>query len=163
MLSTEDVKDIEQSFQALDDAKVGTIDIDRFYTLWLGLGFDPSVSKDQIATLHVLQERLDFITLDDVLTITSRVSYLCTSWKHVFCLCVKRLTSSSIVQYSRDRPSELSCSFRLLDRDGKESITAPDLVILAKEMGESLLQEEAQAMLGDKDYWTIDDLRAVLS
>jgi Ca2+-binding EF-hand superfamily protein len=57
----------------------------------------------------------------------------------------------------------LAYSFRLLDRDGKESITASDLVILAKEMGESLLKEEAQAMLGDKDSWTLDDLKAVLS
>ena len=73
------------------------------------------------------------------------------------------IASSCIVQYSRDRSSELSCSFRLLDREGKESITAPDLITLAKEMGESLLQEEALAMLGDKDYWTIDDLRVVLS
>jgi Ca2+-binding EF-hand superfamily protein len=73
MLSTDDVKDIEQSFQVLDDSKVGTIDMDRFYTLWLGLGFDPSISKDELAALHVPQDRLDVITLDDVLTITSRV------------------------------------------------------------------------------------------
>jgi Ca2+-binding EF-hand superfamily protein len=59
--------------------------------------------------------------------------------------------------------SELAYSFRLLDRDDKESITASDLVMLAKEMGESLLNEEAQAMLGDKDSWTLDDLKAVLS
>lgn len=137
MLSTDDVKDIEQSFQVLDDSKVGTIDMDRFYTLWLGLGFDPSISKDELAALHVPKDRQDVITLDDVLTITSR--------------------------YSRDRSSEMAYSFRLLDRDGKESITASDLVILAKEMGESLLNEEAQAMLGDKDSWTLDDLKAVLS
>lgn len=57
----------------------------------------------------------------------------------------------------------MTCSFRLLDRDGKESITASDLVALAKDNGESLLKEEAQAMLGDKDFWTLDDLHAVLS
>ena len=74
MLSTEDVKDIEQSFQVLDDAKIGTIDMDRFYTLWLGLGFDPRISKDELAVRYVPQDRQGAITLHDVLEITSCVS-----------------------------------------------------------------------------------------
>jgi hypothetical protein len=41
---------------------------------------------------------------------------------------------------------------------------ASDLVALAKEMGDSLSEEEAQAMIGeDKECWTLDDLRTVLS
>ena len=73
-LSNEDRRDIEQSFHVLDDDRVGTISMDHFYTLWLGLGFDNTISQADLAA-HVPQDRRETITLDDVLRIASFVSY----------------------------------------------------------------------------------------
>jgi Ca2+-binding EF-hand superfamily protein len=72
------------------------------------------------------------------------------------------LINCLVVQYSRDPESELTTLFQLLVGDGKESITASDLVVLANEMGDALSKEEAEAMLGDKKNWTIDDVRSAL-
>lgn len=68
-LSQEDIRDIESSFHVLDDAKVGFIDSERVYTLWLGLGFDRTISKADL----LFDDRTSF-TLENVLKITSRVS-----------------------------------------------------------------------------------------
>ena len=72
-LSNEDRRDIEQSFHVLDDDRVGTISMDHFYTLWLGLGFDDAISQADLAA-HVPQDRHEAITLEDVHRIASCVS-----------------------------------------------------------------------------------------
>ena len=73
VLSNEDRRDLEQSFHVLDDDRVGTISMDHFYTLWLGLGFDDTISRADLAA-HVPQDRHKTITLEDVLRIASCVS-----------------------------------------------------------------------------------------
>lgn len=135
VLSNEDRRDIEQSFHVLDDDRVGTISMDHFYTLWLGLGFDDTISRADLAA-HVPQDRHKTITLEDVLRIAS---------------C-----------YSRNRESELAILFQLLSGHGKLSITASDLIVLANEVGDTLSEDEAQAMMGEKECWTVDDLRSAL-
>lgn len=66
--------DVQDAFTVLDDAKVGLIDLDRFYTLWLGLGFDRTMTKADLAA-YIPQGQYNAITLEQVLRITSRVSF----------------------------------------------------------------------------------------
>ena len=44
-----------------------------------------------------------------------------------------------------------------------EVITASDLWALAKEMGDSLSEEEAHAMMGDQKCWELDDFRVIMT
>ena len=73
VLSQDNRRDIEQSFQVLDDDRVGTISMDRVYTLWLGLGFDSTIPQADLAA-HIPQDRHEAVTLEDVLQIMSGVS-----------------------------------------------------------------------------------------
>jgi hypothetical protein len=85
LLSPEDRHDIERSFDAIDDEKIGKIDVDRLYVLFLGLGYStnhPHVSKVDLAA-YVPQFRHDAVDLDDVLRIFSCVSFYSHSlWRN---------------------------------------------------------------------------------
>jgi hypothetical protein len=46
--------------------------------------------------------------------------------------------------------------------NGKKSISPSDFVLLATEMGDSLTEEDATKMMGEKKFWTLEDLREAL-
>eukprot|EP00545_Synedropsis_sp_CCMP1620_P014712 CAMPEP_0119006998 /NCGR_PEP_ID=MMETSP1176-20130426/2699_1 /TAXON_ID=265551 /ORGANISM="Synedropsis recta cf, Strain CCMP1620" /LENGTH=130 /DNA_ID=CAMNT_0006959047 /DNA_START=13 /DNA_END=402 /DNA_ORIENTATION=- len=126
-LTTQDVRDIQSSFAVMDVNKTELIDMEGFYTLWLGLGYSRNMSKQDLA-VYIPQHQHEAITLNNVLTICSR--------------------------HSRDSESEIATSFQLLDSTGSGCIRPSDLVTLAKDMGDSLTLEEAQCMIGDgKEGW----------
>jgi len=136
LLSSKDIKDIQASFNVLDEEKTGFIDLARFHILWIGLGFDANVSIDDLS-IGIPEDRHQSITPNDVLTIISKLGN------------------------ERKREDELACLFPLLSSNGK--FLPRDLVNLAKNFGDPLSLEEADAAFGEKTFWCLDDLRKFLS
>jgi len=131
-----DIEDIRASFDVLDEEKTGLIDMERFHILWVGLGFDANVSVTDLS-IHVPQDRHQAITPNDVLTVISKLGN------------------------GRKREDELACLFPLISSNGK--FMPHDLVALAGDVDDSLTTEEAEAAIGEKTYWRLDDLRKFLS
>ncbi|KAL3927842.1 MAG: hypothetical protein SGARI_005212 [Bacillariaceae sp.] len=120
--------DLHQSFDAMDDAKLGRLSISQAYTLILGLGylqdykaqdrFTPQILKDAVQTIQQQEQE-----------------------------------EQGTVQYSEDGMDENGVDgewhgFNLLaGGDNTGSINASDVQILAKEMGDPISKEEAEAMI----------------
>jgi hypothetical protein len=91
LLTAQDVRDVQSSFAVMDDSKTGLIDMDRFYTLWLGLGFSSKISKQELV-VFIPQTQHEAISLDVVLTICSRVSFTYSDMM----LCIKSYIISNV-------------------------------------------------------------------
>jgi hypothetical protein len=64
--------DIRESFDALDDEKLGRLCLDRFYVLYLGLGY-PKLTKDELEQQVRSRQTDACVTIDTVLKILSQV------------------------------------------------------------------------------------------
>lgn len=64
--------DIRESFDALDDEKLGRLSIDCFYTLYLGLGY-PKQSKEALKEQVNARQTDEYLTIDTALKILAQV------------------------------------------------------------------------------------------
>jgi Ca2+-binding EF-hand superfamily protein len=65
--------EISHSFFVLDEDRTGYLTLEQVYLIYIGLGYDPSVSQQELA-VHVPQNRHDKVTLQDVQRILRFVS-----------------------------------------------------------------------------------------
>jgi hypothetical protein len=74
--------DIRESFDALDDEKLGLLSMDQFYTLYLGLGYEPKVTVEEMnARLQRVrqdedeeEEEEEKVTVEAAIKVLSKVS-----------------------------------------------------------------------------------------
>mgnify|MGYP000556342408 CR=1 FL=1 len=70
--SVVDEFDIRESFEALDDEKLGRLTMDQFYTLYLGLGYPQLTKPDLRGKVSAIQSE-ESVTIEVVLYILSQV------------------------------------------------------------------------------------------
>lgn len=116
-----DEYDIRDTFDALDEEKEGKLTIDKFYTLYLGLGF-PKM------TLEELRNKVRAIQGEDIVDVGTVIQLL---FKFP----------------SRDRKSEIAHCFSLIDADQKGYISAQDIERLAAEVCDPITTQEAENMM----------------
>jgi hypothetical protein len=67
--------DIRESFDAMDDEKLGRLSIDQVYTLYLGLGYPKLTVLELRNKVRAIQSEDEAVTVDTVLQILSKVLY----------------------------------------------------------------------------------------
>ena len=112
--------DIRESFDAMDEEKLGEISIGTFHTMYLGLGYSKATLSDLQELVLAVQGHKSFVTIETVLTILSK--------------------------QARDREGELSKMFSLVDMDGKGFISVKDIEQLAQQVGSNLTRHEAETV-----------------
>jgi hypothetical protein len=138
--------DLQQSFQAMDYAKVGRLDIDAAYTVLLGLGylrdyqmqdrFTPAIMRSAVLALRRKQKLQkgnefapddgDWVTLDMLKEIIEMYSF--------------------VLQRDRSAPVFQS-AIADMDQDHKGFLDATDIQKFATSVGELISLEEAEAMV----------------
>lgn len=112
--------DIRESFDAMDDEKLGEISIGAFHTMCLGLGYSKASLGDLKDLILNVQGHESFVTIETALTILSK--------------------------QARDREAELSKMFALVDTERKGFISVEDIERLAQQVGTRLTRQEAEAV-----------------
>ena len=112
---------IRESFDALDDTKLGFLSLDQFYILYLGLGYPKQTIQEIESEVTAIQSDQN-VTIETVLRILSKKS--------------------------RNNQSEIKKLYKLVDQDAKGYIDAQDLVRLSRtEIGQEISIDEAEAMM----------------
>ncbi|KDO26965.1 hypothetical protein SPRG_07678 [Saprolegnia parasitica CBS 223.65] len=126
-LSEDQKKELMEAFELFDINKSGTVDHYELKVMMRALGFD--VKKSEVTQLvdEVDIHRSGRVHLDDFLEIMRR-----------------KITS-------RDPDEEILKAFELFDDDQSGQITLKNMRRIAKEMGESLTDDELQAMIDEFD------------
>ena len=65
--------DIRESFDALDDEKLGFISVDNFYVMYLGLGYKPQMTIDALKDKFPSMLQAQTITVETAIKILSEV------------------------------------------------------------------------------------------
>jgi hypothetical protein len=68
-----DEYDIRESFDALDDEKLGRLTVDQSYTLYLGLGYPRMALPEWRSKVHAIQSE-ETVAIDTVIKILSKVT-----------------------------------------------------------------------------------------
>ncbi|KAG9411436.1 Centrin-3 [Aphanomyces cochlioides] len=126
-LTEEQRKELVEAFDLFDTNKSGSVDYYELKVMMRALGFD--VKKQEVVKLveEVDIHRTGRVHLDDFLEIMRR-----------------KITS-------RDPDEEILKAFSLFDEDKTGEITLKNMRRIAKEMGESLTDDELQAMIDEFD------------
>lgn len=112
--------DIRESFDAMDEDKLGEISMATFYTMYLGLGYSKASLEDLQRRVLDVQGHDGCVTIETVLKVLSN--------------------------QERDREGELSKMFSLVDIEGKGFISVTDIEQLAQQLGSNLPKNEAEAL-----------------
>ena len=72
--SSLDEFDIRDSFDALDDEKFGLLPIGAFYTMYLGLGYKPQITIEEMKGRFPVLSKEKFIPVETAIQILSDVS-----------------------------------------------------------------------------------------
>lgn len=113
--------DIRDSFDAMDEEKLGRISTETFYILYLGMGY-PKVSWESfVREVSTIQGN------DKMITPETAIQFL--------------------RKHRRDRRGEASKCFSLVDQGGKGFISGDDIQLLARQVGEAINAEEAKAIM----------------
>eukprot|EP01029_Cantina_marsupialis_P027715 TRINITY_DN773235_c0_g1_i1.p1 TRINITY_DN773235_c0_g1~~TRINITY_DN773235_c0_g1_i1.p1 ORF type:complete len:187 (-),score=48.96 TRINITY_DN773235_c0_g1_i1:181-702(-) len=126
-LSDDQKTEIREAFDLFDSNKSGTIDYHELKVAMRALGFP--VKKDEVRSIvkGIDREGTGKIAFPDFLEIMTQ-------------------------KYSeRDPDEEILKAFRLFDDDGSGKITLRNMKRVARELGESLNDEELQAMIDEFD------------
>ena len=68
-----DEYDIRESFDSLDNEKLGYLSLDQFYVLYLGLGY-PQLTKDELKRqVGVIQSDQQNVTVETVIKVLKKV------------------------------------------------------------------------------------------
>ncbi|ETV79977.1 hypothetical protein H257_07173 [Aphanomyces astaci] len=126
-LSDEQRKELVEAFDMFDTNKSGSVDYYELKVMMRALGFD--VKKQEVVKMveEVDVHRSGRVHLDDFMEIMRR-----------------KITS-------RDPDEEIIKAFTLFDDDQTGEITLKNMRRIAKEMGESLTDDELQAMIDEFD------------
>ena len=175
-LSAMDEYDIKCSFDALDDEKIHRISIESFYTMFLGLGFQPkqiTLEQTRAKVALAIEKRIetfDAARTTTATTTTSSTTTAITTRVEDLELLEANVDSNNAIlplslvleilsQHSRQRPTDADW-FRLVDVSNKGYITASDLQQLANEVGEPMTDMEANLLLSSST--TTDDQKMTL-
>ncbi|KAG2372892.1 hypothetical protein C9374_008862 [Naegleria lovaniensis] len=132
-LSDEQKQEIKEAFELFDTDKDGYLDAHEFKVAMRALGFD--IKKEEV--LRLMRENLDERPLDDSHPMMiSSDSFL-------------QVMTDKILE--RDPLDEIKKAFKLFDEDGNGKISLKNLKKIAREIGESMSEEELQAMIDEFD------------
>ena len=67
-----DEYDVRESFDAMDDEKLGCLTLDQFYTLYLGLGYPRATIEEVKAKIRAVQSD-ETITINTALQVLAKV------------------------------------------------------------------------------------------
>ena len=126
-LSEEQKEEIKEAFDLFDTDKNQTIDAHEMKVAMRALGFD--VTRDEILRLMDEMDRGS----------TGQISY-----NDFLQIMTQKMAE-------RDPREEMNKAFNLFDHDGKGFITLPKLRKVAREIGESMTDDELQAMIDEFD------------
>ncbi len=116
--------DIRDSFDAMDEDKLGRISLQTFYTMYLGLGYPQTTMDDlqrQIVAIQGDDSTGSSVSLETVLVLLSK--------------------------HPRKRETEMSKAFSLVDKGEKGFISVQDIELLAQQGGSHLTKDKAEAIL----------------
>lgn len=143
--------DIRDAFEAMDNDKVGRLSMGDFHILMLGLGYGRISLSDLQNHVATLQGHVREVNIDTALAVCAKVRILLLPFFDRFfndlVLTWSTMPMPSSLQYSRFISQEIQVCFSLLDKEQKGYINADDVRLLACDVGESISETQAEAIV----------------
>lgn len=138
-LSEEQKQEIKEAFDLFDTDHDGAIDYHELKVAMRALGFE--LKKAEVLKLIRDHDRQgdDLMEFDDFNKISE-----CSLWEASLLGCIALILGGSVTQHilARDPMDDIRRAFRLFDDDNTGKISLRNLRRVAKELGESLSEEE---------------------
>ncbi|XP_028006118.2 centrin-4 [Eptesicus fuscus] len=121
-------REIKEAFDLFDIDGSGTIDVKELKIAMRALGFEPKKEEVKKLIAEIDKERTGTISFEDFFAIMS------------------------VKMSEKDEKEELLKAFKLFDDDATGTITLNNIKRVAKELGETLTDDELQEMLDEADH-----------
>ncbi|XP_070273301.1 centrin-4 [Myotis yumanensis] len=121
-------QEIKEAFDLFDIDGSGTIDVKELKIAMRALGFEPNKEEVKKLIAEIDKEGTGTISFEDFFAIMS------------------------LKMSEKDEKEELLKAFKLFDDDATGSITLNNIKRVAKELGETLTDDELQEMLDEADH-----------
>mmetsp|Transcript_20411 Transcript_20411/g.32848 ORF Transcript_20411/g.32848 Transcript_20411/m.32848 type:complete len:201 (-) Transcript_20411:346-948(-) len=145
----EEDHDLLESFDALDEDKLGQITVEQAYTLLMGLGYLQDYKKKDRFTLETIKMTLRQIAAQEQVSGDQNDDDDSDENEGggVTLERLKMIVAMHPTVLQRNRSSNLRHGFQLIDVEHKGFIDASDVQKLAASLGESISNDEAKAMI----------------
>ncbi|PKU83955.1 Caltractin [Dendrobium catenatum] len=135
-LSLQKRQEIKAAFELFDTDGSGTIDAKELNIAMRALGFE--ISDEQI---------------DEMITEVDKDGSGTIEFDEFLCMMTEKIEEREIQQ-------DLQKAFQIIDYDSDGKISAADIMIISKELGESFTYEEIMEMIEEADHDGVDNLHA---